>query len=224
MSTSENNEKKGHVCKNDMCAAMHKSGNGMIIVVVVIAALVGVWYFANGSDSSDAMKKDAMKTSVSPASVTDTKMSNGTMKDDTMADAKTMDKKMADATDTKTVGGATNTGEKMADDKMTEKAGMYEVYDPAKIAQAKTGKVVLFFRASWCPSCKALDKDIREHLKDIPEDLTILDVDYDKYTDLKKKYGVVMQHTLVQVDADGNELQKWTGVPTLADLANELKK
>lgn len=103
-------------------------------------------------------------------------------------------------------------------------AGSYETYDASKIAKAKTGKVALFFRASWCPSCKALDKDIREHMKDIPENVTILDVDYDKYTDLKKKYGVVMQHTLVQVDADGTEMQKWAGVPTLADLVNELSK
>lgn len=106
----------------------------------------------------------------------------------------------------------------------TVTAGSYEVYDASKIAKAKTGKVILFFRASWCPSCKALDKDIREHLKDIPEDVTILDVDYDKYTDLKKQYGVVMQHTLVQVDADGKEMKKWQGIPTLADVLIELKK
>lgn len=102
-------------------------------------------------------------------------------------------------------------------------AGSYEVYDPAKLAKANDGKVVLFFKASWCPSCKALDKDIREHLKDIPENITILEVDYDKYTDLKKKYGVVMQHTLVQVDADGNQIEKWSASPTLADVVSKVK-
>lgn len=100
--------------------------------------------------------------------------------------------------------------------------GSYETYDPSKITKAKDGKIVLFFRASWCPSCKALDKDIRDHLNAIPGNVTILDVDYDKYADLKKKYGIVTQHTLVQVDESGNELQKWVGVPTLSDLVNEL--
>ncbi|MDP2837708.1 MAG: thioredoxin family protein [Candidatus Moranbacteria bacterium] len=102
-------------------------------------------------------------------------------------------------------------------------AGSYEVYDPAKLAKAKDGKVVLFFKASWCPSCKALDKDIRENLKDIPENITILEVDYDTYTDLKKKYGVVIQHTLVQVDADGNQIEKWSASPTLADVVSKVK-
>lgn len=102
-------------------------------------------------------------------------------------------------------------------------AGSYEVYDPAKLAKAKDGKVLLFFRASWCPSCKALDGDIRANLNNIPKDVTILDVDYDKYTDLKKKYGVVMQHTIVQVDEQGNQIEKWSASPTLASLVNSIK-
>ncbi|MDD2766602.1 MAG: thioredoxin domain-containing protein [Candidatus Moranbacteria bacterium] len=101
--------------------------------------------------------------------------------------------------------------------------GSYEVYDPVKLVKANDGKVALFFRASWCPSCKALDADIRAHLNEIPANVTILDVDYDKYTDLKKKYGVVMQHTIVQVDADGKEIAKWGGSVTLNDLVREIE-
>lgn len=107
--------------------------------------------------------------------------------------------------------------------KTAQAVGSYEVYDAAKLAKAQEGKVVLFFRATWCPSCKALDADIRSHMKDIPENVTILDVDYDKYTDLKKKYGITMQHTLVQVDAQGNQLQKWSASPTLADMMGHLQ-
>lgn len=29
--------------------------------------------------------------------------------------------------------------------------GSYELYDASKLAMAETGKVVLFFKASWCP-------------------------------------------------------------------------
>lgn len=101
--------------------------------------------------------------------------------------------------------------------------GSYEPYAPEKLAKADGGKVVLFFRASWCPTCHALDADIRSHSSDIPGDLTILDVDYDNATALKQKYGVTVQHTLVQVDAHGNQLAKWIGSPTLADLATQVR-
>jgi thiol-disulfide isomerase/thioredoxin len=106
---------------------------------------------------------------------------------------------------------------------MMAKAGTYEAYSPEKLALAEKGKVVLFFRASWCPTCRSLDADIKAHLSAIPEGVTILDVDYDKSTALKQKYGVTMQHTLVQVDAQGTMITKWTGSPTLAGIVSNIK-
>ena len=104
------------------------------------------------------------------------------------------------------------------------KAGSYEEYSSEKIRVASaTHDVVLFFRASWCPTCKAVDADIKAHLKEIPASLTILDVNYDNSTDLKKKYGVTYQHTFVQVDTQGNLIKKWSGSPTLASLVSEVK-
>lgn len=96
--------------------------------------------------------------------------------------------------------------------------GSYEVYAPEKLAKASSGDVVLFFRASWCPTCKVLDADIRARLNTIPSNLTILDVNYDTETALKQKYGVTYQHTLVQVDAQGNQITKWSGGQTLASV------
>lgn len=106
---------------------------------------------------------------------------------------------------------------------VSENAGFYGAYSPDKLALAETGKVVLFFRASWCPTCRALDKDIRANLENIPKDVVILDVDYDNSTALKQKYGVTYQHTLVQVDVSGNQIAKWTGSPTLSDLLLAIK-
>ena len=107
---------------------------------------------------------------------------------------------------------------------MPSMAGSYEKYSAEKIALASASHdVVLFFRAAWCPTCRSVDADIRSHLKAIPESLTLLDVDYDNSTDLKKKYGVTYQHTFVQVDAQGNPIKKWTGSPTLASLISEVK-
>jgi len=105
----------------------------------------------------------------------------------------------------------------------TQGNGSYETYSAEKLALANEGKVVLFFRASWCPSCKALDEDIRSRLDLIPTGVTILDVDYDKSAELKRKYGVTYQHTFVQVDASGNQITKWAGSSTLADLVQKIK-
>lgn len=101
--------------------------------------------------------------------------------------------------------------------------GSYEKYDPSKLALANDGKVVLFFKASWCPTCRALDADIKANLAAIPGGVTILEVDYDNSTELKQKYGVTMQHTLVQVDAQGNLIMKWSGGNTLTALVEKLK-
>ena len=106
---------------------------------------------------------------------------------------------------------------------MMQKTGSYEAYAPEKVAKAVAGKVVLFFRASWCPSCRTLDADIRANLKSIPGNTTILDVNYDTATTLKQKHGVTYQHTPVQVDASGNQIAKWSGSPTLSDIVAKIK-
>jgi thiol-disulfide isomerase/thioredoxin len=103
------------------------------------------------------------------------------------------------------------------------KVGSYEAYSADKIARAETGDVVLFFHASWCPSCRSLNSDIESNVTSIPEGVSILKVDYDKETVLKKKYGVTYQHTLVQVDKDGNLIKKWSGSPKLSSLVSEIK-
>lgn len=103
------------------------------------------------------------------------------------------------------------------------KKGSYEAYAPEKIARAEMGDVVLFFHASWCPSCRGLNADIEKNLDAIPSGVSILKVDYDKETELKKKYGVTYQHTLVQVDKDGNLIKKWSGTPSLSDLVSEIQ-
>lgn len=116
--------------------------------------------------------------------------------------------------------------EKMMKDGMMEEtsmeAGSYEAYSPEKLSKAENGKVVLFFRAGWCPTCRALDSNIKANLGNIPNSLTILDVDYDNSTALKQKYGVTVQHTFVQVDASGEMIKKWTNSQTLSALVAQV--
>lgn len=102
--------------------------------------------------------------------------------------------------------------------------GTYEVYSLEKVSWATANHdVVLFFRAGWCPTCRAVDADIKANISKIPTSLTILDVDHDNSTALKQKYGVTYQHTFVQVDKDGKLIKKWSGSPTLSALVREVK-
>lgn len=87
--------------------------------------------------------------------------------------------------------------------------------------QAESQPVVLFFYASWCPSCKSAIKDLEEHESDLGN-IQVLVVDYDNSDDLQMKYGVSYQHTFVQIDGSGNALATWNGGNTDTILTNTL--
>lgn len=70
-------------------------------------------------------------------------------------------------------------------------------------------KVVYFFHAPWCPTCRATEQAVERD--GIPAGLTLVKVDFDTETELRRQYGVTTQHTFVQVDPSGAELAKWTG-------------
>jgi len=105
----------------------------------------------------------------------------------------------------------------MMDDTAPASAGTFEAYSPEKLALANNGTVVLFFHADWCPSCRGLENDINDNLGEIPANTHILKLDYDTETELKQQYGVIRQHTLVIVDANGTELRKLTGLTNTLD-------
>jgi thiol-disulfide isomerase/thioredoxin len=80
--------------------------------------------------------------------------------------------------------------------------GAYVEYTDGAI-ETTAGQKVLFFHASWCPQCRSLDEELRA--QGAPDGLTVFKVDYDSRTDLRQKYGVTLQTTVVFVD-DGGEL------------------
>lgn len=96
----------------------------------------------------------------------------------------------------------------------TEPTGAtYVTYSEQALVQAHANgkRPILFFHASWCPTCKALNDELNEKISTLPTDIVIFKTDYDTYTELKQKHGVTIQHTLVQVDMQGNEVSKWVG-------------
>lgn len=95
--------------------------------------------------------------------------------------------------------------------------GMYVDYSPTAIANAD-GVVLLFFHATWCPSCRQIESEITS--EGVPGGVTIIKVDYDSHQDLRQEYGVTIQTTFVKVDGSGNEITKF--VPYGGDLGLDL--
>lgn len=87
----------------------------------------------------------------------------------------------------------------------------YVAYTLKAFNAARDKKRVLFFAASWCPSCQGADKDLKSKAQTIPENVVVFKVDYDKEKALKTKYNITYQHTFVQVDASGKALKTWSG-------------
>ncbi|MRX43914.1 thioredoxin [Agromyces kandeliae] len=81
--------------------------------------------------------------------------------------------------------------------------GAYLDYTDGAI-EATAGPKALFFHASWCPKCRALDEDLRA--EGAPDGLTVFKVDYDSRTDLRQQYGVTIQTTIVFVDDAGEKI------------------
>ncbi len=89
--------------------------------------------------------------------------------------------------------------------------GVYTDYSEEAFASAQ-GTRILFFHAAWCPQCKALDASIKAGA--VPTNTTILKVDYDSSQDLRRKYGVTTQTTLVLVDSNGDLVKRYIAYST----------
>lgn len=106
----------------------------------------------------------------------------------------------------------------MADEnsKMASTSTKYVQYEEGTLDSIE-GKKVLFFYADWCPTCRPADAEIQENVSNIPDDITVVRVNYnDSDTDqaeedLAKDYKITYQHTFVQIDENGEEITRWSG-------------
>lgn len=157
-------------------------------------------------------------------------MSNGSM-DGSMKPSEKMEGDKMDK-DKDKMDGSMKPSEGMSDDKMEGNENHDAMMKPEKYVTHddwmmhkdayKNTKQVLFFAASWCPDCKAIDKALMADASSIPDGVSVVKVDYDKATDLRKQYGVTMQHTFVQVDDMGKEVAQWSATKP-ADVLKGLK-
>lgn len=165
----------------------------IILAIIVVVAILGVGAFTlsqNSSKSDSMMKKDE---AMMPKEETSMEPSDAMMKKD---DSAVEDKKMMG-------------------DKMT--GSRYVQYSKSALESASGNRRVLFFYASWCPTCKPADASFTQNVSKIPEDVTLIRVNYNdpetdqEEKDLAKKYGITYQHTFVQIDSTGKEVTKWNG-------------
>jgi thiol-disulfide isomerase/thioredoxin len=103
----------------------------------------------------------------------------------------------------------------------TKTPGTYGDYSTAAV-KAASGTKILFFHAPWCPQCRELDASIKNGT--VPDGVTIFKVDYDTNQELRKKYGVTIQTTLVSIDANGNLVKKFVTYddPSLSAVTSNL--
>lgn len=127
----------------------------------------------------------------------------------------------SEPTDNKTITAQANT--EPAQPEAAKRAGEYAAYDVAKLAQATDGKVILFFNARWSKTCKMLDAELKANTAKLPNNFTILSVDYDKNSALRKKYQVPFEDTFVQVDAAGTMVNRWSGSEDMNEIISLAK-
>lgn len=103
--------------------------------------------------------------------------------------------------------------------------GEYQDYSASGVASALENgdDVVLFFQASWCPTCRSLNSALEKESNQIPAGVSIFKVDYDSSSSLKSKYSVRYQHTLVQIDNDLSQIAKWSGSRNLKEIVSSIR-
>jgi len=175
----------------------------VVIISLLVLALIG-YGIMSSSQSADTINKDTL------------------MQKDVMAKDEMMMKDESMMADKEVV--MQNDAPTIKEVEMVAKSGSYMSYDAAKVTlAAQTGKAVLFFHASWCPTCRAADAEFLKMANSIPTGVTIFKTDYDSSSELKKKYGVTTQHTFVQVDAQGGVVNSWRSSASVADIIAKIK-
>jgi thiol-disulfide isomerase/thioredoxin len=174
------------------------------IILGVVVLIIGIGYLATSSDSTPPSPTTGTQEAAETETVTDTNNTEPT----------------ADADTEPTSAAATATPESTSNE--TASTGVYTEYEPGVLAASDAEHRILFFHATWCPSCRALDADIAENENTIPTDVAIYKVDFDTATELKQQYGVTTQHSVVVVNQDGTAVSDISHPRSLEGVLNAI--
>lgn len=97
---------------------------------------------------------------------------------------------------------------------------LYQDYSEEKLKNATEKYIVLFFHADWCPTCRAFEETVLK--QEIPKDILILKVNFDKETALKQKYNILTQTSFVIVDNDWNMKKRWIWSRWIEDIIEKV--
>ncbi|MBI4062444.1 hypothetical protein HY410_00825 [Candidatus Gottesmanbacteria bacterium] len=98
----------------------------------------------------------------------------------------------------------------------------YVPYSQSAFDASSNKRRVLYFHADWCPTCRPLNAALTANPNQIPQGVVLFKTNYDTETALKQKYAITYQHTFVEVDAQGNAIQAWSG-GTVDDVISRLQ-
>jgi thiol-disulfide isomerase/thioredoxin len=97
-------------------------------------------------------------------------------------------------------------------------------YAAAAFAEAQKADrpVALHFHADWCPTCRAQEKSLQTLSSEAGLDLTVLVANYDDEKDLKRRFNVRGQSTLVVLHGH-EERARLIGATSVDSLRSALK-
>lgn len=174
---------------------------GSFAIAASVAVLFGAGLISAGCSSDDSSPDPAEQTATTAVENTDAAPQQGSTGNTGAGDKQT--------------GGGPGGSSSAA------QPGQYVDYSPELVASTP-GDKLLFFHASWCSQCVALEEDIEA--SGVPDGVTIFKVDYDSNQDLRQEYGVTIQTTMVKVDDNGEMIDSYVAYedPTLDNVSAAL--
>lgn len=173
----------------------------IIIIVLLLILIIAVFYVERQNNQRDVEVNESVVSAATPSSETEETES------ETQTETETEDEN-----EIKEVRSAV-AGER------------YVNYSPELVNEITNDgdKALLFFHAAWCPTCRRADKEIRDNISKIPSDVTIFKVNYDTEKELRNKYRINYQHTFVQVDRNGDSINKQQGPVRIDDILSVVR-
>lgn len=89
-------------------------------------------------------------------------------------------------------------------------------------AEAKGQPVALHFHADWCPTCRAQDKSLQALKEEKGLDLAVLTVNFDTEKELKKRFAVRSQSTMIVLKG-AKEVARLSGETSADSIRGALK-
>jgi len=78
----------------------------------------------------------------------------------------------------------------------------------------------LYFSAPWCGPCKVL----ASKMKQVAESIEVEKINVDENQETTQKYGIRNVPTVILVDSNNNELERFVGANTTEFYLNKIKE